>query len=69
MRVRCCDWPVGVMRGKGATRSRSARTGRNPGTGESVSIPASKAPPFRAGKALRDAVNEGWTAKADGPGG
>ena len=52
-----------------ATRSRSARTGRNPRTGESVSIPASKAPSFKAGKALRDAVNGGWKAKADEPGG
>ena len=51
-----------------ATRSRSARTGRNPRTGERVSIPASKAPSFKAGKALRDAVNGGWNAKADGPG-
>ena len=31
------------------TRSRSARTGRNPRTGESVSIPASKTPVFKAG--------------------
>ena len=52
-----------------ATRSRSARTGRNPRTGESVSIPASKAPSFKAGKTLRDAVNGGWKAKADEPGG
>ena len=37
-----------------ATRSREARTGRNPGTGEAVAIPASKAPSFKAGKALRD---------------
>ena len=43
-----------------ATRSRSARTGRNPATGERVAIPASKAPSFKAGKALRDAVNKGW---------
>ena len=51
------------------TKSRSARTGRNPRTGESVSIPASKAPSFKAAKALRDAVNGGRKAKADGPGG
>ena len=37
-----------------ATRSREARTGRNPGTGEAIAIPASKAPSFKAGKALRD---------------
>ena len=42
-----------------ATRSREARLGRNPGTGETVAIPASKAPAFRAGKALRDRVKRG----------
>ena len=40
-----------------ATRSRPARTGRNPRTGESLEIAASKTPAFKAGKALRDAVN------------
>ena len=40
-------------------RSRPARTGRNPGTGEVLSIPASTAPVFKAGKALRDAVKDG----------
>ena len=39
------------------TRHRPARMGRNPRTGEAVSIPASVAPAFRAGKALKDAVN------------
>ncbi|MDE0312722.1 MAG: HU family DNA-binding protein [Caldilineaceae bacterium] len=39
------------------TRARSARTGRNPRTGESVSIAASTAPTFKAAKALKDAVN------------
>ena len=39
------------------TRSRTARTGRNPRTGESLEIAASTAPTFKAGKALRDAVN------------
>ena len=48
-----------------ATRRRSARTGRNPRSGESISIPASKAPSFKAGKALRAAVNEGREATAD----
>ena len=42
-----------------ATRSREARTGRNPGTGEAVAIPASKAPAFRAARALRDRVKRG----------
>lgn len=38
------------------TTTRSAREGRNPATGESISIPASKAPKFKAGKAFKDAV-------------
>ena len=36
---------------------RPARTGHNPRTGKSIKIPASKAPKFKAGKALKDAVN------------
>ena len=40
-----------------ATKHRPARTGRNPRTGEAVSIPASVAPGFRAGKSLKEAVN------------
>lgn len=35
---------------------RAARTGRNPKTGESISIPKTKSPKFKAGKALKDAV-------------
>jgi len=42
-----------------ATRSRAARTGRNPRTGESVAIAASKTPSFKAGQALRARVREG----------
>lgn len=38
-------------------RERAARTGRNPRTGETIDIPASKVPGFKAGKALKDAVN------------
>ncbi|WP_435100762.1 HU family DNA-binding protein [Arhodomonas sp. AD133] len=38
-------------------RERSARSGRNPRTGETINIPASKVPGFKAGKALKDAVN------------
>ena len=41
------------------TKTRSARQGRNPQTGESIAIAASKAPAFKAGKALRDAVRAG----------
>ena len=36
---------------------RAAREGRNPQTGEPMQISASKAPKFKAGKALKDAVN------------
>lgn len=38
-------------------RERSARTGRNPRTGEPIDIPASKLPSFKAGKILKEAVN------------
>ena len=37
-------------------KKRQARQGRNPRTGESISIAASKVPSFKAGKTLRDAV-------------
>jgi DNA-binding protein HU-beta len=40
-----------------AVRKRSARTGRNPQTGATIKIKASKVPAFKAGKALKDAVN------------
>ena len=43
--------------GKFAVRSRAARIGRNPRTGEPVAIAASRAPSFKPAKALRDAVN------------
>ena len=36
---------------------RAAREGRNPQTGETMTIEASKAPKFKAGKALKDAIN------------
>ena len=39
-------------------KERAAREGRNPKTGESMTIAASKAPTFAAGKALKDAVNK-----------
>jgi len=38
-------------------RSRQARTGRNPRTGQEIQIKASKVPGFKAGKALKDAIN------------
>ncbi len=39
-------------------KDRAARTGRNPQTGAPIDIPAAKIPSFKAGKALKDAVNE-----------
>jgi len=36
---------------------RAARNGRNPRTGETIKISAANSPKFRAGKALKDAVN------------
>jgi DNA-binding protein HU-beta len=40
-----------------AVKHRAARSGRNPRTGETIQIGASNAPGFKAGKALKDAVN------------
>jgi len=40
-----------------SVKSRAARMGRNPRTGEAIQIAASKVPGFKAGKALKDAVN------------
>ena len=37
---------------------RKATTARNPRTGETVQVPASKSPKFKAGKALKEAVNK-----------
>ncbi len=42
--------------GKFETRRRSARTGRNPATGETIQIAAKKYPAFKAGKGLKDRV-------------
>ncbi len=41
---------------------RKARTGRNPKTGESIEISASRSAKFRAGKALKDSLNAGGSA-------
>lgn len=38
-------------------RERAARSGRNPQTGATINIAAAKVPAFKAGKALKDAVN------------
>jgi DNA-binding protein HU-beta len=40
------------------TVKRAARNGKNPQTGATIKIPASVAPKFKAGKALKDAVNK-----------
>jgi DNA-binding protein HU-beta len=40
-----------------SVKERSARTGRNPQTGATINIAAAKVPGFKAGKALKDAVN------------
>ena len=43
--------------GNFSVRDRAARTARNPRTGETVNVAASRLPVFKAGKALKDAVN------------
>jgi len=43
--------------GSFSVKSRAARQGRNPKTGDPINIPASRVPGFKAGKALKDAVN------------
>lgn len=40
-----------------SVRKRKARTGRNPRTGETINIKATKVPGFKPGKALKDAIN------------
>lgn len=42
--------------GKFTVSERSARIGRNPQTGETIDIPASRSPKFKAGKTFKDAV-------------
>ena len=37
-------------------KERAARIGKNPATGETIEIPAGKAPSFKAGKALKDTI-------------
>ncbi|SHE74349.1 DNA-binding protein HU-alpha [Modicisalibacter ilicicola DSM 19980] len=44
--------------GSFTVRERAARTGKNPQTGESLKIPASKTVAFKAGKSLKDAVSK-----------
>ena len=61
------DSITGSLKGGGEVRlvgfgtfsvvNRKATTGRNPRTGATIQIPASKQPKFKAGKGLKDAVN------------
>ena len=51
------DQVVLVGFGTFSVKDRAARTGRNPRTGEPIEIKAAKIPSFKAGKALKDAVN------------
>jgi DNA-binding protein HU-beta len=51
------DQVVLVGFGTFAVKERAARTGRNPQTGKPIEIAAARIPGFRAGKALKDAVN------------
>ena len=51
------DAVVLVGFGTFSVRDRAARTGRNPQTGAEIQIAAARVPAFKAGKALKDAVN------------
>jgi len=51
------DSVVLVGFGTFSVRDRAARIGRNPQTGEEIQIKAARVPAFKAGKALKDAVN------------
>ena len=51
------DKVVLVGFGTFAAKKREAREGRNPATGETIKIKASKAPAFKAGKSFKDSIN------------
>ena len=51
------DQVVLVGFGTFSVKDRASRTGRNPQTGQPIEIAAAKIPSFKAGKALKDAVN------------
>jgi integration host factor subunit beta len=55
------------LRGFGAfsVKTRAARVGRNPRTGEAVSVPDKKLPFFKTGKELRDHLNKGTPIRDD----
>lgn len=48
--------------GSFSVAQRAARSGRNPQTGQTIQIQASKQPKFKAGSSLKDAVNKGRKA-------
>ena len=52
------DQVVLVGFGTFSVKERSARSGRNPQTGQPIEIPAAKIPTFKPGKALKDACND-----------
>lgn len=52
------DQVVLVGFGTFSVKDRAARTGRNPQTGDPIDIPAAKIPNFKAGKALKDSIND-----------
>ncbi|MEO0819674.1 MAG: integration host factor subunit beta [Pseudomonadota bacterium] len=53
------------LRGFGAfsVKTRDARTGRNPRTGEAVPVPEKRVPFFKAGKDIRERMNNGYNAE------
>ena len=55
--LKSSDPVVLVGFGTFTVKQRAARTGRNPQTGAEIHIPAARVPGFKAGKALKDAVN------------
>lgn len=52
------DQVVLVGFGTFSVKERTARSGRNPQTGQPIEIPAAKIPTFKPGKALKDACND-----------
>ena len=55
--LKACEKVALVGFGTFEVKQRAARTGRNPQTKQEITIPASKAPSFKAGKALKAKVN------------
>ncbi|HTE43331.1 MAG TPA: HU family DNA-binding protein [Steroidobacteraceae bacterium] len=55
--LKAADTVAIVGFGTFVVKARAARSGRNPQTGATIQIPASNVPGFKAGKALKDAVN------------